>query len=165
EKEAFINGVYGVSGISKGKQVFVIDTNNDYDFSNDSLYELSLDIRNRTNKDITLRDSFPNSELIYNKISGSQITTRSKSFKIIPYRNYFIYKNSNEKTKMFCNLQLVAQFTEHWQGDFSLLEQEFKVAVKGGLGDRYKFNFQKKGLDFLVPSNPEYFLYSIKDTV
>lgn len=165
EYNNFNYGIYAISGRLNGKQLFVLDSNNDLDFSNENIFSVDLDFRERLKTDLSARDSLPTISVIHNSINNDTIFIDTTFVKVFPYKNYFTYNEISLKNKVFTDYQLVAQTSQHWKSEFVNDEIKYKLALNKINPTTFNILIGEYNSLVLNPANPEYSVQKKDDTI
>ena len=117
------NYFYSISGFNDGTQYVISDTNNNNDFSDDTVQKYNNEIRYQTPRSLEARKEVP----IY-KINGqtkidSNSVRQDFYMRVMPYYGYFNpIKDSISET-----YKLVNEINEHWYGEFELIKNPTKL--------------------------------------
>jgi len=142
------------SGIRNDTTIIIVDSNNDYDFSNDKKIYIDKSIRDSLPDSIKHREKIPYIEHDFD-------TGQKYTFKVFPYFGYFSPVRDTLREKM----RLVSQVNEYWYGDFELNGNKYKVAGNPNRSDGLKLLFEPIDNEFMRPTINRYFSYVHIDTV
>lgn len=158
--DSTITKMYALSGYNKGKQYYIIDFNNNKDFSDDELVEFSKSITHNEN----YRDSFNVKSIDIIKLSGDNFHNQETYLQFLPAPNYFSYKKETDEEKFKHSLQLAALKHDFLYGKFKMNNDEYGIGVNKGLfGD--EIIFKKSNTNFYPPNHQLFAKYKPKDTV
>lgn len=152
--------IYLLSGFNKGKQYYVIDLNNNKDFSDDELVEFSKNVTENEN----YRDSFDIKKFIVTKFSANKLYKQKTYLQFLQEPDYFTYKKETEKEKFKHSLQLAALNHDFLYGTFNVDEKEYGVGVNKGLFGN-EIIFKKSDTVFYPPNHRLFSKFKLKDTV
>ncbi|WP_431471665.1 TlpA family protein disulfide reductase [Nonlabens sp. SCSIO 43208] len=152
--------IYLLSGFNKGKQFYVIDINNNKDFSDDEVIEFEKNVTENKK----YQDLFEIKKLEITKFSTNKLYKQKSYLQFLPAPDYFTYKQETEEEKFMHSLQLVALKHDYLYGTFNVSEEEFGVGVNEGLfGNEFIF---KKSDTIFYPLNHQLFSkFKLKDTI
>lgn len=157
-------GVYAYSGYEVDKQILIIDTNNNLDFSDEIKFEFDKNLKNIIKKNVLARDSFPIMEVNYQTYENERVLKKKILIRPLPYSNYFSYNNPTDKNKLISDLQLVAEINKYYYGEFRIAKNDYKVAINKSLFG-YKFLIQDLNENFLNRRDKNYKVYNLADTL
>lgn len=152
--------IYVLSGFNKGKQYYVIDLNDNKDFSDDEVVTFNKNVTDNKN----YRDSFKIKKIEITKLSEKKLNKQKTYLQFLPAPNYFTYTQETEKEKFKHSLQLVASKHDYLYGTFNVDKKQYNVGVnKGIFGDEIIF---KKSDTLFYSRNHQLFMkYKLKDTL
>lgn len=151
---------YALSGFNNGKQFYVLDLNQNKDFSDDEIVEFDKSITNNKK----YRDNFGINTIEVTKLAGDKFYKRLTYLQFLPAPNYFTYKKETEKEKFKHSLQLAALKHDFLYGKFNVDNQEYGVGVKKGWSG-HEFILKKSDTSFYSTNHQLFAKYLIKDTV
>jgi len=124
-------GIYCLSGYNNGKQFYILDSNGNYDFSDEEITEFDKSIAHQTKTDEEIRNSFPIHKMKVNKLDDHGVYGDSIYISLYPNIDYFTYGNpsATNKEELKRKLLVVGRFIDYSFGTFSLLDKKYKVAL------------------------------------
>lgn len=161
----FKGSYFAVAGLNNGKQFYVIDLNRDRDFSNDSRIEFDKILSEKTQNDVFVRDSFGLVNIDYDYFLNGKIVNIQQYVRFFPYKNYFTFREPDEKLNIFSEVQLVSETNEHWLGNFENDDEKFEFAVKSSPQYGEIIVIRDTKSPFRETRNSQYFKHKIGDTL
>ncbi|WP_166965412.1 TlpA family protein disulfide reductase [Yeosuana marina] len=152
--------IYVLSGFNKGKRYFIIDVNENKDFSDDKLIEFS---KNITDKE-TYRDSFNVKSLKVTKFSNDKFYKQIAHLQFLPEHNSISYIQETEKEKFKHSLQIMALEHDFLYGTFELDKVNYGVGVKEGMFGT-EIIFKKSDTTFYSRNHQLFADYKLMDTL
>lgn len=84
------------TGLKGKEKIVIVDTNNNYDFSDDKVFQFDTAYY-ANKKPFSILDSLPMVDMKYEISSGVNVQTRTSNFKIAAYCNNFSYQNDIDR--------------------------------------------------------------------
>jgi len=123
--------IYCLSGYENGKQFYILDSNANYDFSDEEVVEFDKSITHETKTDEKIRNSFPIHKMKIDKLGNNGIYGDSIYISLFPNINYYTYgkPSTTIKESLQRKLLVTARFIDYSYGTFSILDKKYKVAM------------------------------------
>lgn len=160
----FKSRLYAYSAYSKGKQIVIIDSNFNLDFSDDKKIIFNEELKSELKSKPDKRDSLPQIQINHSTYENGKIAENTSLLNIFPYENYFTYPNNSDEHKFKSRHQLIAEKKEYFYGEFEIRNNAYKVAFKHSLFGT-KILFHEKETPFLNRKDTNYKEYELKDIV
>lgn len=179
---AFKHEINAVSGFKNGKQIVIVDANNNDDFGDDKvlIFDNDFGLKNEALNSTEL-DSLPVMNFQYEIASYDNIFKLNRKFQIYPYPNHPFAKFYINETSMK-KYALLLSVKDFWMGNFNYKNDSYETVFQGeskydnqilavrpdslkdsSLGMAYNKNFTYYISDTISLSNNLYKLDSIYD--
>lgn len=124
-------GIYCLSGYKDGKQFYILDSNSNFDFSDDEMTMFEKNITYTTSTDREIQNSFPIHKMKINKLGEHGVYGDSIYISLYPNANHFGYTrpSASIQEELKRKLLVVARFIDYSYGTFSVLDKKYKVAL------------------------------------
>ena len=157
--------VYCLSGYEKGKQFFVLDANNNKDFSDDEKYEFDKNLSEQLKTNKVARSSLPTYKVSINEIIGDEIVTRDVGMLVYPETGHY-YTNAKIKNPLLKkNLNITANVRDYFYGEFTVDKTAFKVGVSNYGFRGIEMQFREKDSVFYKYDDYRFANYYVSDTI
>ena len=161
--------MYAVSAIDKNEQIFILDMNRNMDFSDDTVHRLDISIRDKTEKDQKLRDSFPQYTIPFNNFVDGKVSKQDLRVRFVPIKDFVGFLEPTPEKNLYTKLLVAAYKTQHWTGDIDIKDKDsvlYKVAMVDHWNS-YQYIFREKDKPFYSRRNrdDEYEEFTIGDTI
>ncbi len=162
-RDSFKPGNWALSGYRNGKQVILVDTNNNFDFSDETPIEFDRELKKVVSHNPSARDSFPFLDITYSFFNGKKVTDRVMKIRPLPAE---VYYTDNRKHTLEDSLQLKAETQEYLLGEMTIDGVDRKVAVSEFSLFGRKILLADENNRFPSRKSPDYRsnLYKVKDT-
>lgn len=157
-----------VTGFKKNKQIVIVDSNNNNDFSDDRVLEFDENFRLNHNNSREIIDKLPILDFYHKYHNGNQVFDFNRKIQIFPYTNHpHSYLIGEEVDELSNNYTLMMRLKDYYRSSFKVSNIKYTVAIQGKnierlnviikpdsiVYDKYDISFQKS------------FEYYISDTV
>lgn len=158
--------IYCLTGFKNGNQFYVLDFNGNKNFNDDKFIEFDKNLKYKTETDKKIRDSFSFLDMEVFKLEKDVIYKDKIFIKIFPNANYFNYKNENEEQKFLHSLQLIAELSDYYYGEFVLSNNKrYKVAINKYSWHEPELMFRNIDSAFYKNSTQNFNKYKLSDTI
>ena len=165
EYENFITGFYTITGYENDHQFYIIDSNNNFDFSDEKKVVFNRDLSTKTHQNLKVRDSFEIIQTSFNDFVDGNIVNVQKNIRIFPYKNYFSFSKPTKLLNLYSSLQLVSETNEHWIGGFKSDTLNFEIAINSSPLTDYQMIIREDNKPFPETRNSQYFKHKLLDTL
>ena len=153
--------LYCVTGIENGVQFLSVDKNQNNTFKDDEkiLFSTKLTYETKTRVDSIFRVH----RFIVSKLRNGKHYKDEVFVKFFPNANYLIYRKIDDKIIFKQRLQLIAEFSDYFSGNFSVSNINYEVtATKDFRGSENEFLFAQANHSFPKELHDRFL---IKDTI
>ena len=157
--------IYCLSGYNNGKQFFIVDLNNNKDFSDDKVVEFNKSLSKEIKDNWKNREKLPTYEVEVSEINNNKIRKRKLAFLIYPKAGSYRVNSKTQNPEIKNKLNLSVNLRDYLYGEFKIDNKEFKVSVSNYGFRGVESIFREKDSAFYAYGDLKYYTYNISDTI
>ena len=122
-----------ISGFKGGKQIVIVDADNDGDFADDKVMEYPIDFRTSHNNRSAIIDTLPSFDLHYQIYAKGRKEDFRREIQVYPFSNsdhIYILEDKNAG-KRLNEYTLMLKLKDYYKGDFEVNHTKYDAAIQG----------------------------------